>query len=124
MNQWHSIIQGNMGYSHMQSNEPIHDYITKMKDFVNQMRSLGEDIPERSLIEKILRSVLPNFHMVTTSITVFKDINTMKIDELSGFLLIVEEYQPSKQVEHSFFAKHRARGSRGQYPNLKKNRNQ
>jgi hypothetical protein len=45
----------------MQSNESIHDYITKMQDFVNQMRSLGEDVPERRLIEKKLRSVLPKF---------------------------------------------------------------
>jgi hypothetical protein len=33
--------------ANMQSNESIHDYITKMQDFVNQMRFLGEDIPKR-----------------------------------------------------------------------------
>jgi hypothetical protein len=36
----------------MQSNESIHDYITKMKDLVNQMRSLGEDVPERRILRR------------------------------------------------------------------------
>ena len=82
----------------MQSKESIHEYITKMQDLVNQMRSLGEDVPKWRPIEKILRSVLPKFQMVTTSIMVSKDLNTMKIDELSGFLFTVEENQPSEQA--------------------------
>jgi hypothetical protein len=40
----------------MCSNESTHDYITKMQDLVNQMRSFGEDILQKRLLEKILRS--------------------------------------------------------------------
>lgn len=61
-----------------------------MKDLINKMWSLHEEVTERRLIEFILWSVLPKFHMFTTSIMVSKDLNTMKIDELSGFLLTVE----------------------------------
>lgn len=102
-----------------------HDYITKMQDLVNHMRSLGEDVSERRLIEKILRSVLPKFQMVTTNIMVSKYLNTIQIDELSGFLLNVEDNQPYEQVEHAFSIKHRGRGrSRGQYHNQNQNINQ
>lgn len=102
----------------MQSNESIYDYITKMQYLVNQMRSLREDVQERRLIEKILRSVLRKFQMIPTSIMVSKDLNTMKNDELSGFLLTVEENQQSEQVEYVFFAKYRGRErSKGQYHN-------
>ena len=83
-------LRRNFENANMQSNESIHDYITKMQDLVNKKRSLGEDVPERRLIENILRSVFPKFQMVITSIMVSKDLNTMKIDELSGFLLVVE----------------------------------
>jgi hypothetical protein len=111
-------LRRNFENANMQSNESIHDYITKMQDLVHQMRSLGEDVPERRLIEKILRSVLPKFQMVTTSIMVSKDLNTMKIDELSGFLLTVEENQPTEEVEHAFSTRHRGRGrGRSQYQN-------
>jgi hypothetical protein len=109
--------------ANMQSNESIHDYITKMKDLVNQMRSLGEDVPERRLIEKILRSVLPKFQMVTTNVMVFKDLNTMKIDELSRFLLNVEESNPTEETNHAFSTRHKGRGrSKSQYQNKKQNR--
>jgi hypothetical protein len=108
----------------MQSNESIHDCITKMKDFVNQMRSLGEDVPERRLIENILRSVLPKFHMVTTSIIISKYLNVMKIDELSGFFLVVEESDPTEETKHDFSTRHRGRGRiKGQYHNQNQNRN-
>jgi hypothetical protein len=84
--------------ANMQSIESIHDYITKMRDFVDQMRSLGEDVPERRLFENILRSVLSKFQRVTTNIMAFKDLNTMKIDELSGFFLIVEESDSTEET--------------------------
>jgi hypothetical protein len=47
---------------------------------------------------------------------VSKDLNTMKIDGLSGFLLTVEENQPTEEVEHVFSTRHRGRGrGRSQY---------
>ena len=88
------------------------------------MRSLGEDFPEMRLIEKISRSVFSKFQMVTTSIIVSKDLNTMKIDELSGFLLTVEENQLTGEVGHVFCTRHRGRGrGRSQYQNQSHNRN-
>jgi hypothetical protein len=82
------------------------------------MRSLGEYVPERRLIETILRSVLSKFQMVTTSIMISRDLNTMIIGELSGFLLTVEENKPNGEVEHAFSTRHRGRGrGRNQYHN-------
>jgi hypothetical protein len=42
------------------------------------------------MIENILRSLVPKFEMVTTSIMVSKDLNVMRIDELTGYLFVVE----------------------------------
>jgi len=93
-----------------------------MKDLFNMMRSLGEDVPKTRLIEKNLRSVMPKFQMITTNIVVSKDL-TIKIDELGGFLLNVEENNPTEEVEHDFFTRHKGRGrSRGQYENHNQNR--
>jgi hypothetical protein len=55
------ILRKKIKNANMQSNESIHDYVSKMKDLVNHMSSLGEDIPERRPIENILTSVLPKF---------------------------------------------------------------
>jgi hypothetical protein len=40
---------------------------------------------------------------------VSKDLNTMKIDELSGFLLTVEESNPTEEVENAFSTRHRGK---------------
>jgi hypothetical protein len=63
----------------MHGNESVNGYVTKMQDLVNQMRSLDKDIPKRRMLEKTLRSVVPKFEMVTTSVLVSKDSNTMRI---------------------------------------------
>jgi hypothetical protein len=64
----------------MHGNESVNEYITKIQDLVNQMRSLGEDIREKRMLEKNLRSLVPKFEIVVTSIIVSKDLNTMRID--------------------------------------------
>jgi hypothetical protein len=74
----------------MNSNESVNEYITKIHYIVNEMRILGEYILERRILENILRSIMSKFEMVSTSIVVSKDLSTMRIDELSGYLLIVE----------------------------------
>jgi hypothetical protein len=45
---------------------------------------------------------MPKFQMVTTNIMVSKDLNIMKIDELSGFLLTVEKSNPTEETKHVF----------------------
>jgi hypothetical protein len=98
----------------MNANESMNEYIIKIQDFVNQMKTLGEDIPERRMLENILRSLVPKLEMVSISIMVSKDLNTMRIDELSGYLLIVEESTASEHMENYFSKRYRGQGrSRG-----------
>jgi hypothetical protein len=109
-------LMWNFENENMYSNESTNEYIKKMKYRVNYMRSLGEDILETRLLEKILRSVFPKFHMVTTGIIVSKDLNMMKIDELSGYFLTIEESNPTMEMEHDFSTRNRRRGrSMGKY---------
>jgi hypothetical protein len=62
------------------------------------MSFLGEDIQETRMIEKILRSLMPKFEMFATSIMVYKYLSIMRIDEFSGYLLIVEEITTIKHM--------------------------
>jgi hypothetical protein len=55
---------------------------------------------------------------------VSKDLNAMKIEELSGFFLTIEENKPTREVEHVFCTRHRGRGrGRSKYQNQSHNRN-
>ena len=82
----------------LNNNESVNEYITKIWDLFNQMSFLGEDIQETRMIEKILRSLMPKFEMFATSIMVYKYLSIMRIDEFSGYLLIVEEITTIKHM--------------------------
>jgi hypothetical protein len=82
----------------LNNNESVNEYITKIRDLFNQMSFLGEDIQETRMIEKILRSLMPKFEMFATSIMVYKYLSIMRIDEFSGYLLIVEEITTIKHM--------------------------
>ena len=57
-----------------------------MQKHLNDMRSNGETISETKVIEKILRTLIDWFDYVTATIDESKDLSTMAIDELQGFL--------------------------------------
>ena len=82
----------------LNNNESVNEYITKIWDLFNQMSFLGEDIQETRMIEKILRSLMSKFEMFATSIMVYKYLSIMRIDEFSGYLLIVEEITTIKHM--------------------------
>lgn len=77
----------------MHLSESVNDFITNVQSLVSQMKSLGEDITEVRIVEKTLRSAMDvsMFSQVATSIEISRDISTMKVDELNGLLLAVEE---------------------------------
>lgn len=65
--------------------ESIIDFFSKASRIVNQMRC--ENIKDYSL-EKVLRSLFPNFDMISISIEEAKYKSILCIDELMGFLLV------------------------------------
>ncbi|XP_075499421.1 uncharacterized protein LOC142537815 [Primulina tabacum] len=45
----------------MKESEKVTEYFTRVAQIVNHIESLGDDIPEKKVIEKILRSLPPKF---------------------------------------------------------------
>ena len=68
----------------MRENEMFDEFRTKLMVIVNEMWSLGEQIPEGKICSKILRSLPDRFHPKVTSIEEYNDPETMEVEELSG----------------------------------------
>jgi hypothetical protein len=49
---------------------------------VNQIRLIGESIPDQRIVEKVLKSLQNKFEMVATSILESKDLTKFSTDEL------------------------------------------
>ncbi|GAU35618.1 hypothetical protein TSUD_30350 [Trifolium subterraneum] len=74
----------------MKEEETVHDFHMSILDHENTFDSLGEKIPEEKLVRKLLRSLPPRFNMNVTAIEEFREIVSMKLDELVGSLQTFE----------------------------------
>ena len=72
----------------MKGDETIQDYFSRVSILVKEMRSYGEDISERKVVEKILRSLPPKFNYVVSAIE-----ESYTQNELMGSLMLMKKGQ-------------------------------
>ena len=62
------------------------------------MRKYGEQVSDRKVVEKILRSLPRKYEVVVAAIEVSKDLNILIVDELFGSLQYHEDWYKSYDV--------------------------
>jgi hypothetical protein len=70
----------------MKYNEKVPDYISRVILITNEMKSYGDTLSEEKIIEKVLRSLTPQFDYIMVEIEHSKDLSTMRIEELQSSL--------------------------------------
>jgi hypothetical protein len=89
----------------MKDNESVDTFMTQVMSVVNHLRQYGDDIENKRVIEKVLRSLPKKFELVVVPIEEFKDLSQMKIDELIGSLVThesrISRYEEGS-LEHAF----------------------
>jgi hypothetical protein len=78
----------------MLDNETFGEFYTRINDLRNSMVSLGKRVADVKLIKKILRSLLEHFRIKVTAIEESKDLDSMKIEQLVGYLQTYEYSRP------------------------------
>lgn len=66
----------------MKKGETMFDYQSRLISIVNQMYKNDKKLEDVHVIEKMLRSITPNFEHVVTTIEELKDLEIMTIEEL------------------------------------------
>jgi hypothetical protein len=74
----------------MLEDETFREFYTKISDLRNSLVSLGKQISDVKLIQKILRSLPERFRIKVTIIEERKDLEEMKNEELVGSLQTYE----------------------------------
>ena len=71
----------------MKETEDIDSFMNRVMFVINQLKIYGEDIKDRTMIQKVLRSLSTKFDVVVAAIEEAKDLEKLTIDELMGSLL-------------------------------------
>ena len=76
-----------------------------MNDIINSIFSLGEVYDQPKIVRKILRSLIEDFRPKVTTITESKDVDSILVDELVGFLQSYESDLPKTNKSKSMALK-------------------
>ncbi|GAV80334.1 DUF4219 domain-containing protein/UBN2 domain-containing protein [Cephalotus follicularis] len=84
----------------MKDGNAIKDYVSKLIETINQMRIVGEKIPDQKIIEKVLISLPERFDSKVAAIEESKDLAKLIVNELIRSLQ-AHEQRICKRVESS-----------------------
>ncbi|CAJ2647891.1 unnamed protein product [Trifolium pratense] len=70
----------------MLDKESIGEYFTRLQTLVNSMKNYGEVISDVQIIEKVLRTLNPEYDHIVVAIEESKDLSTMSVNELQSSL--------------------------------------
>ena len=102
----------------MNDAESLKDFSSRFTELVNQMKTYGENISDKNVVEKLLISLPAKFDSIVSVIEQTKELSTLSIQELMGSLKAYEQrliQRSEKSVENAFQSKLNM-GSRSQEP--------
>jgi len=74
----------------MKEDESVHEFHMTILDYANTFDALGEKLSEEKMVRKMLRSLPKKFDMKVTCIEEFRELDTIKFDDLVGSLQTFE----------------------------------
>lgn len=89
----------------MKDSHTVDSFMTFVVGMVNQMKSHGEDVPDKRVVEKILRSLPSRFDSLVVAIEETKDLTHYSVDELQASLISHEHRlrrSDSDSLENAF----------------------
>ncbi|RVW55367.1 Retrovirus-related Pol polyprotein from transposon TNT 1-94 [Vitis vinifera] len=92
----------------MKENETLNEFSSKFMELVNQMKSYGEEISDKRIVEKLLISLPNKFDPIVAMIEEIKDLSLLSVQELFGSLKTYEQRllrHSEKSVESAFQSK-------------------
>ena len=89
----------------MKDCENVDSFFTHVIGLVTQVRSHGETLEERRIVEKVLRSLPTRFDAIVVAIEETKDLSQFSVDNLNASLISHERRLnrvASSSLEHAF----------------------
>ncbi|GKV51031.1 hypothetical protein SLEP1_g57708 [Rubroshorea leprosula] len=104
----------------MKGSESVQDFISRVSVIINQLKTYGDQVDDRKVVEKVLRCLPPKFDHVVAAIEESKDFSVYSLNQLMGSLLAREERMnrfAKKNMEQAFQTKGGSSSTRQKYEN-------
>lgn len=88
-------LRRNFEILEIKEEDTISEYVSKVMVVANDMRNLGEDMPDTKMVENILRNLIERFTYVVCAIEESNDIKSLTVDGLQSSLLVYEQNMKS-----------------------------
>ncbi|XP_050136616.1 uncharacterized protein LOC126612250 [Malus sylvestris] len=92
-------------YIRMKDDELLDDYLSRLFEIINQMKSYGEILSDERIVQKYLISLPRNYDNIVSIIEETKDLSTLSVKELIGSLKGFAQRlsrHDNNDVEHAF----------------------
>ncbi|CAN6695702.1 unnamed protein product [Malus baccata var. baccata] len=73
-------------YIRMKDDELLDDYLSRLSEIINQMKSYGEILSDERIVQKYLISLPRKYDNIVSIIEETKDLSTLSVEELIGSL--------------------------------------
>ena len=74
----------------MKEEENIDEYLHRVDEVVNSIRAVGQEITDKPIVKKVLRSLAMRYDANISSIEDRSDLNTLTVDQLHGIFTAYE----------------------------------
>ena len=71
--------------------ESVDEFAVRISTLVQELRMLGDNNSEPTVVRKLLQALPPRFHQIALSIVTLLDLETLSVEELVGRLKAAEE---------------------------------
>jgi uncharacterized membrane protein YgcG len=78
------------------SGECVEEFAMRISSLANQLRSLGDEVPDKKVVKKMLQSVPDHLEQVAISMETLLDLDALSIEEAAGHLQAVENRRKKK----------------------------
>ncbi|KAM2591021.1 hypothetical protein TB2_043472 [Malus domestica] len=73
-------------YTRMREDKPLKNYFSRLFDVVTQMKTYGEELPNETIVQKLLISLTKPYDSIVTVIEETKDTDTLSVQDVMASL--------------------------------------
>ncbi|XP_048444562.1 uncharacterized protein LOC103929663 [Pyrus x bretschneideri] len=84
-------IRADFEYLRMNDAESLDDYLARFFEIVNNLKSLGEDVTEKRIVQKLLMSLSRRYKSIVSIIEETRDLDTIRIEEVLASVKVYDK---------------------------------